>query len=229
VSFLWSNLGQVWNLTVSHVWLSALPIVIGFVLSLPIGWLANRYRLSRGVLLTVGGILYAIPSLPLFFAMPALIGTQILSPINVVVALSIYALALMVRTTADALGSVPGDVLQSATAVGFSAWRRFWSVELPLAGPVLLAGLRVVSVSTVSLVSVGALLGVPNLGYLFTDGLNRSYTEEVAVGIVLIMLLALVFDLILVGIGRLLLPWSRADRRASRLSRRQAMKTVVGA
>jgi osmoprotectant transport system permease protein len=229
VSFLWSNLGQVWNLTVYHVWLSALPIVIGFVLSLPIGWLANRYRLSRGVLLTVGGILYAIPSLPLFFAMPALIGTQILSPINVVVALSIYALALMVRTTADALGSVPGDVLQSATAVGFSTWRRFWSVELPLAGPVLLAGLRVVSVSTVSLVSVGALLGVPNLGYLFTDGLNRSYTEEVAVGIVLIMLLALVFDLILVGIGRLLLPWSRADRRASRLSRRQAMKTVVGA
>ncbi|MGO4593926.1 ABC transporter permease [Leifsonia sp. 2TAF2] len=229
MSFLWSNLGQVWNLTVYHVWLSALPIVIGFVLSLPIGWVANRYRLSRGVLLTVGGILYAIPSLPLFFAMPALIGTQILSPINVVVALSIYALALMVRTTADALGSVPGDVLQSATAVGFSAWRRFWSVELPLAGPVLLAGLRVVSVSTVSLVSVGALLGVPNLGYLFTDGLNRSYTEEVAVGIVLIMLLALVFDLILVGIGRLLLPWSRADRRAGRLSRRQAMKTVVGA
>lgn len=229
MSFLWSNLGPVWNLTVSHVWLSALPIVIGFVLSLPIGWVANRYRLSRGVLLTIGGILYAIPSLPLFFAMPALIGTQILSPLNVVVALSIYALALMVRTTADALGSVPGDVLQSATAVGFSGWRRFWSVELPLAGPVLLAGLRVVSVSTVSLVSVGALLGVPNLGFLFTDSLNRYYPEEAVVGIVLIMILALVFDLILVGIGRLLLPWTRADRRAGRLSRRAAMKAVTGA
>jgi osmoprotectant transport system permease protein len=229
VSFLWSNFDQVWNLTVSHVWLAALPIVIGFVFSLPIGWVANRYRLSRGVLLTIGGILYAIPSLPLFFAMPALIGTQILSPINVVVALSIYAVALMVRTVADALASVPGDVLQSATAVGFSGWRRFWSVELPLAGPVLLAGLRVVSVSTVSLVSVGALLGVPNLGQLFTDGLNRSYTEEVAVGIVLIMVVALVFDLVLVGLGRLLLPWARADRRASRLSRRAAMKAVTGA
>jgi osmoprotectant transport system permease protein len=94
---------------------------------------------------------------------------------------------------------------------------------------VLLAGLRVVSVSTVSLVSVGALLGVPNLGQLFTDGLNRSYTEEVLVGIVLIMLLALVFDLVLVGIGRLLMPWTRADRRTRRLSRHAAMKAVTGA
>jgi len=229
VSFLWSNLGQVWNLTVSHVWLAALPIVIGFVVSLPIGWVANRYRLTRGTLLTISGILYAIPSLPFFFAMPALLGTQILSPINVVVALSIYALALMVRTTADALASVPGDVLQSATAVGFAAWRRFWTVELPLAGPVLLAGLRVVSVSTVSLVSVGALLGVPNLGFLFTDSLNRYYPEEAVVGIVLIMILALVFDLVLVGIGRLSMPWTRADRRSKRLSSRAAMKAVSGA
>lgn len=229
MSFLWSNFDQVWNLTVSHVWLAALPIVIGFVVALPIGWVANRYRLSRGVLLTIGGILYTIPSLPLFFAMPALIGTQILSPVNVVIALSIYAVALMVRTVADALASVPGDVLQSATAVGFSGWGRFWAVELPLAGPVLLAGLRVVSVSTVSLVSVGALLGVPNLGQLFTDGLNRSYTEEVAVGIILIMVVALVFDLILVGLGRLLLPWARSDRRANRLSRRAAMRAVTGA
>ncbi|QNE34215.1 ABC transporter permease [Leifsonia shinshuensis] len=229
MSFLWSNFGQVWNLTVSHVWLSAIPIVVGFLLSLPIGWLANRYRISRPVLLTLGGILYAIPSLPLFFAMPALIGTKILDPANVVVALSVYAVALMVRTTADALASVPGDVVQSATAIGFSGWRRFWAVELPLAGPVLLAGLRVVSVSTVSLVSVGALLGVPNLGQLFTDGLNRYYPEEVAVGIILIMVVALVFDLVLVLLGRLLLPWSRLDKRTGRLKRSAAMKAVTGA
>lgn len=229
MSFLWSNLGQVWNLTVSHVWLSAIPIVLGFLLSLPIGWLANRSRVSRPVLLTIGGILYAIPSLPLFFAMPALIGTKILDPVNVVVALTIYAVALMVRTTADALASVPGDVVQSATAIGFSAWRRFWTVELPLAGPVLLAGLRVVSVSTVSLVSVGALLGVPNLGQLFTAGLNGYYPEEVAVGIVLIMVVALVFDLVLVLLGRLLLPWSRLDKNTRRLRRSTAMKAVTGA
>ncbi|AGW41515.1 ABC-type glycine betaine transport, permease [Leifsonia xyli subsp. cynodontis DSM 46306] len=229
MSFLWPNLGQVWNLALSHVWLSAVPIAAGFLLSLPIGWVANRYRLSRPVLLTIGGLLYAIPSLPLFFAMPALIGTKILSPLNVVVALSVYAVALTVRTTADALASVSGDVVQSAMAVGFSAWRRFWSVELPLAGPVLLAGLRVVSVSTVSLVSVGALLGVPNLGQLFTDGLNRSYNDEVLVGIVAIMVVALVFDVVLVLLGRLLLPWSRFDRRSGRLGRSSAMKAVAGA
>jgi osmoprotectant transport system permease protein len=229
VSWLWSNLDLVWRLTLTHVWLSALPIVIGFVLSLPIGWLANRYALSRPALLTIGGILYAIPSLPLFVAMPALIGTRILDPINVVVALSIYALALMVRTTADALASVEGDVLQSATAVGFSTWRRFWAVELPLAGPVLLAGLRVVSVSTVSLVSVGSLIGVSNLGTLFVEGLNRYFPFEVGVGIVAIMIVALVFDLVLVLLGRLLLPWSRLDRRTGRLKRTAALKAVTGA
>lgn len=229
MSWLWSNLDLVWRLTLTHVWLSALPIVIGFVLSLPIGWLANRYALSRPALLTIGGILYAIPSLPLFVAMPALIGTKILDPTNVVVALSIYALALMVRTTADALASVEGDVLQSATAVGFSTWRRFWAVELPLAGPVLLAGLRVVSVSTVSLVSVGSLIGVSNLGTLFVEGLNRYFPFEVGVGIVAIMIVALVFDLVLVLLGRLLLPWSRLDRRTGRLKRSAALKAVTGA
>ena len=229
MNWLWSNLDLVWSLTVAHIGLSALPIVLGFLVSLPIGWAANRYRLSRPVLLTIGGILYAIPSLPLFVAMPALIGTKILDPANVIVALSIYALALMVRTTADALDSVPGDVVESATAIGFSAWRRFWSVELPLAGPVLLAGLRVVSVSTVSLVSVGALIGVSNLGNLFTDGLNRYFPFEVGVGIVTIMLVALVFDLVLVLIGRLLLPWTRLDKRSGRLGRNAAMKAVTGA
>jgi osmoprotectant transport system permease protein len=229
VSWLWSNLDLVWGLTLAHVWLSVLPIVIGFVVSLPIGWVANRYRLSRSVLLTLGGVLYAIPSLPLFVAMPALIGTKILNPLNVIVALSIYALALMVRTTADALASVPADAVQSATAVGYSGWRRFWSVELPLAGPVLLAGLRVVSVSTISLVSVGALIGVANLGFLFTDGFNRSFTEEVLIGIVAIVIVALVFDVVLVLLGRLLLPWSRIDRVSRRAGRRMAIRAVTEA
>jgi osmoprotectant transport system permease protein len=229
VSWLWSNFGLVWDLTIAHVTLSAFPIIIGFVLSLPFGWVANRYHASRGVLLSAVGILYAIPSLPLFVAMPALIGTKILDPINVVVALSIYALALMVRTTADALGSVSGDVLQSATAVGFSAWKRFWTVELPLAGPVLLAGLRVVSVSTVSLLSIGSLIGVTTLGNLFTDGLNRYFTDEIVIGIVAIIIVALVFDTILVLLGRLLMPWARLDRRSKRATRRAALKAVTGA
>ncbi|WP_431277229.1 ABC transporter permease [Leifsonia poae] len=229
MSWLWSNFGLVWDLTVAHVTLSVFPVIIGFIVALPIGWVANRYHASRGVLLTISGILYAIPSLPLFIAMPALIGTKILNPINVVVALSVYAVALMVRSVADALASVSGDVLQSATAVGFSSWKRFWLVELPLAGPVLLAGLRVVSVSTVSLVSIGALVGVSSLGNLFTDGLNRSFNDEVVIGIVAIMIVAAVFDTVLVLIGRLLLPWTRLDGRSKRASRRAALKAVTDA
>ncbi|GAA1443900.1 ABC transporter permease [Leifsonia poae] len=229
MSWLWSNFGLVWDLTVAHVILSVLPILIGFVVSIPIGWVANRYHASRGTVLTVCGILYAIPSLPLFVSMPALIGTQILNPINVIIALSIYALALMVRSTADALASVSGDVLQSATAVGFSTWKRFWTVELPLSGPVLLAGLRVVSVSTVSLVSIGSLIGVSSLGNLFTDGIQRNFPDEVIIGIVAIMIIALVFDTILVLFGRLLMPWTLVDRRSKRASRRAALTAVTEA
>ncbi|WP_223690392.1 ABC transporter permease [Leifsonia poae] len=228
MSWLWSNLDLVWSLTVAHVTLSFFPIVIGFVVSLPIGWVANRYHASRAVILTIGGILYAIPSLPLFIAMPALIGTKILDPINVVIALSLYALALLVRTSADALASVPGDVLQSATAVGFSTWRRFWAVDFPLSGPVLLAGLRVVSVSTVSLVSVGSLVGVSNLGTMFVQGLNQYNNAEVVTGIVAVVVVALVFDVLLVLLGRFLMPWTRLGT-SKRVTRRAELKAVTGA
>lgn len=226
MSWLWSNFDLVWQLTVDHVALSVPPIIVGFLLSLPLGWLANRFTATRGTLLSIGGILYAIPSLPLFFIMPAILGTRILDPINVVVALTVYALALMVRTTADALASVDPDVTQSSTAVGFSAWGRFRRVELPLAGPVLLAGLRVVSVSTVSLVSVGALVGVNSLGYLFLNGFQRDFPLEIVIGIVGSVLIAFVFDLVLVGVGRLLMPWSRATRRVSRRRRRAPAEAV---
>ncbi len=226
MSWLWSNFGLVWDLTVAHIAFSVPPIIIAFVVSLPIGWVANRYHASRGTLLTICGILYAIPSLPLFVAMPALIGTKILNPINLIVALSIYGLALMVRTTADGLSSVSSDVLQSATAVGFSAWQRFWAVELPLSGPVLLAGLRVVSVSTISLVSVGSLIGAKNLGYLFIDGYATSFPTEVVIGIVAIMVIALVFDVILVLLGRALMPWARSERRLKVRTRRETLKVA---
>jgi osmoprotectant transport system permease protein len=118
----------------------------------------------------------------------------------------------MVRVTADALASVEPAVAQSATAVGFSPWARFWQVELPLSGPVLLAGLRVVSVSTVSLVSVGALIGVSSLGNLFLDGFYRSFPTEIVIGIVGTIVIALAFDAVLVLCGRLLMPWAKTKR-----------------
>jgi osmoprotectant transport system permease protein len=227
VNWVIENLPLIGQRTLDHLLLSVPPIVLSFIISIPIGWLANRYRWSRGVLLTVLGLLYAIPSLPLFVILPIVLGTGLRDSINVIVALTLYGIALMVRTTADALASVSSDVTQSATAMGFSAWTRFWRVELPLAGPVLLAGIRVVAVSTVSLVTVGAVLGIQSLGLLFTDGLQRNIVAEVLAGMVATIALALLIDFALVLLGRLVMPWTKAVRLPSPRRSRTPAGAVV--
>ena len=209
MTWFWNNLDLVWSLSLQHVGLSIPPIVIGFVIALPLGWLAHRYRLTRGVLLSVVGLLYTIPSIALFVILPPIIGISILSAENVIIVLSIYVVALMVQTTTDALDSVDPGVKQAATAMGFSSWRRFWGVELPIAGPVLLAGLRVAAVSTVSLVTVGILVGVQSLGYLFTNGLQRGIEAEIITGILGTVVIALLIDRVLVVLGAVAMPWSR--------------------
>ena len=219
MNWLVNNLDLVWELSLEHIRLSIPPVIIGFLVAIPFGWLAHRYQLTRGILLTIVGLLYTIPSLALLVILPPLIGISVLSSANVITALSIYAVALMVRSVTDALDSVDADVKQSATAVGFSSWRRFWTVEFPLAGPVLLAGLRVVAVSTVSLVTVGIFVGVRSLGYLFTNGLQRSIPLEIVTGIVMTVVIALLFDLVLVLLGRVLMPWTRVSK-PSRKARR---------
>jgi osmoprotectant transport system permease protein len=234
MNWIANNLGQVGQLTLAHLAIALPPIVLSFVISVPIGWLANRLRWSRGilrwssgVLLTLCVLLYAIPSFPLFVALPSLIGTGLRDPVNVVVGLTLYGIALMVRTSADGLAAVDPDVRQSATAVGFSGWSRFWRVELPLSAPVLLAGLRVVAVSTVSLTTVGAVLGISSLGTLFTDGFQRNIPAEIATGIVVTMAIALIIDAILVLVGRLLLPWVRATSRAGGPRTSRSVKQAV--
>ena len=217
MQWLWENRDLVFGLSLEHVRLSAIPIIVGFIACIPLGWLANRFRLTRAALLTLFGILFTIPSLALFVTLPSVLGTKILDPLNVVVALTIYAIAIMVRGAADAFASVPLGVIQSATAVGFSSASRFWTVEFPLAGPVLLANLRVVSVTTVSLLSVGALVGNGALGYLFINGYQRDFPTEVMIGIVFTLIIAIVFDQVLVGIGRVLMPWSRGSRAPRRV------------
>lgn len=197
----------------NHIQIALPPIILSFLLSIPIGWLANRFRPTRGILLTITGVLYAIPSLSFLVILPVLIGTALRDPTNLTIVLTVYGIALMVRSTADGLKSVDADVIQSATAMGYGAWRRFWQVELPLAGPVLLAGVRVVAVSTISLTTVGAAIGVQGLGLLFTDGFQRDIPGEVWTGVILVVLLALVVDLLLVQVGRLVLPWSRSAVR----------------
>lgn len=221
MTWLWSNLDLVGELTLVHLALSVPAIILSFVISVPIGWLAHRYRWSRHVLLSLCALLYAVPSLALFVALPPITGLALRSPVNLVIALTLYGIAVIVRTAADAFDSVEPDVRQSATAMGYSPVGRFWGVELPLAGPVLLSGLRVVVVSTISLATVGAVIGVESLGSLFTDGFQRGIQAEIITGLVATILLALVLDWVCVMAGRLLMPWSTPRR-----SRRPAPSDV---
>jgi osmoprotectant transport system permease protein len=231
VNWIWSNLDRVGELVLVHLALSVPAIILSFVISVPIGWVAWRYRWSRAALLSLCGILYAIPSLPLLIALPGVIGVTLRSPANLVAALTLYGIALMVRTAADAFADVDGDVRLSATAVGYSPWRRFAGVELPLAGPGLLAGLRVVIVSTVSLATISAVIGVQSLGSLFTDGFQRNIPGEIWAGVIATMLLAIVLDGIAVFVGRRLMPWSRvvSVRRVRRLRERRERREQVTA
>lgn len=208
------HLAQVGGLLLTHAVLAVIPLLIGLLLAVPLGWLAQRYRWLRAPLVAGTGLLYTIPSLALFVLMPLVLGTGILDPINVVIALSVYTVALLVRTVADGLAAVPDEVVQAATAMGLGPLRRFFAVELPLAVPVISAGLRVAAVSNVSVVSVAALLGISQLGSLFTDGFARDFVDPIVVGILACMVLALALDLAILAAGRVLTPWLRRGRTA---------------
>lgn len=212
MTWLANNQATIWQALWSHLLLAVPAIAASFFLALPLGWAAHRARWLRLPLVSGASLMYAIPSLPLLIVLPLLIGTTVRSSINVVVALTLYGIALMVRSVADSLDAVPRASVLAAEAMGYSAARRFFAVELPLAGPGLLAGLRVVAVSTVALVTVSAVLGVSSLGMLFTDGFQRGIQAEVLTGILATVALAVVVDRALVGLGWLAMPWLRRKR-----------------
>ncbi|GAA0477852.1 glycine/betaine ABC transporter permease [Actinoplanes capillaceus] len=210
IEYLRNNADTVWLALQEHVWLALLPVLFGFVIALPIGYLGVRFPILYHPLVNTCGVLYSIPSLALFVFLPVVLGTKVLSPVNVVVALTVYTVALLARTVADGLRSVDPVVVQAATAMGYRRVRRLTGVELPMALPVILAGLRVATVSNISLVSVGALIGIGGLGQLFTRGFQLFYIEPILVGIVLSVLLAGLADLIIVLVQRAVTPWTRA-------------------
>jgi osmoprotectant transport system permease protein len=204
-----SNRTKVLELLGEHLVLALLPLLIGLVAALALGWAAQRVRRLRAAVFGSATVLYTVPALALFVIMPGILGTRILDRVNVIVALTLYTAALLVRPVVDALDAVPGPVVAAATAMGYRAPRRFVAVELPMAVPVLTAGVRVASVSNISLVSVGALIGIGGLGQLFTEGFQTLYLAPIVIGIVLTVLLALVMDLLLIGLQRAITPWTR--------------------
>ena len=221
MTWVFDNLDLIWSLTLDHLRQSVIPIVLGFVIAIPVGWAAWRYTTLRGPVLTTIGLLYTIPSLGLF-ALLAAAGVPLISETNLVVALTIYGVAIMTRSVTDGLESVDPATRDAAIAVGYGPWRRFWTVDLPLSGPVLLAGLRVTATSTISLATVGVLIGQSNLGYLFTNGFQRRIVPEILAGVVAVVVIALIVALLLVLAGRIAMPWmprrtqTRSERSAAR-------------
>ncbi|MCF1435505.1 ABC transporter permease subunit [Agrobacterium vitis] len=205
--WLYNESGRIAELFIWHLSLSVIPVLIGLLLALPLGWFAQRAGVFRSTLLGAAGLLYTIPSLALFVLLPLVLGTRILDPLNVVVALTVYALALLVRTVSDGLDSISPDVLQAANAMGYRRAARLLTVELPLAVPVIAAGLRVAVVSNVSIVSVAALVGTPQLGLLFTQGLQLQFLTPIIAGIVLCVVLAALLDGLVLFIAHRLTPW----------------------
>ncbi|HJP78218.1 MAG TPA: ABC transporter permease subunit [Pseudonocardiaceae bacterium] len=212
MSWFTNHLGIVFSQAGTHLFLAVVPVVIGLIISIPLGWLASRYRVARAILIPLGGILYTIPSLVLLVVLPLILKTQLLDEINLIVALTIYTCALLIRSIADSLASVPDNVVAAANAIGYRSFGRFIGIELPLAVPVMFAGLRVATVSNISLVSVGALVGIGGLGQLLTAGFQIYNTPEVVTAVVAIVVLALILDGLLVLLGRALSPWAKAAR-----------------
>jgi osmoprotectant transport system permease protein len=216
--YLLNHLSDAWTLTVIHLRLSLVPVAIGLAIAVPLGVLVQRAPIPRRLTTAAASVVFTVPSLALFVALPVIIGTRILDEANVLVALTAYTTALMVRAVLEALDAVPAQVTDAATAVGYSPVKRILKVELPLSIPVMIAGLRVVVVTNIAMVSVGSVIGIGGLGTWFTEGYQTDKSDQILAGIIVLFLLAVVIDVLIVVAGRLATPWSHAGESRRRRS-----------
>lgn len=205
------NLERLRELGIEHLQLTVLPLVIGLVIAVPLAVLAVRRRSLYNPLLTITGLLFTIPSAALFVLLLAW------SPFGLgmatsLIGLTIYTLLILFRNTVAGLDGVPDEVVESADAMGFRSSRRLLRVEAPLAVPVVVAGVRIATVTTIGLVTVTAFIGQGGFGQLFITGFQRQNLTEVLVGLVACVIFAVVADVALVALERALTPWSRSRR-----------------
>ncbi|MDT7736751.1 MAG: osmoprotectant transport system permease protein [Mycobacterium sp.] len=215
--YLINHLPTAWALTVIHLRLSLVPVLAGVAIALPWGVLAWRTTALRRLTTVAASAVFTIPSLALFVVLPLLIPTRILDEANVIVALTLYTTALLVRGVFEALDAVPLQVRDAASAVGYPPITRLLKVELPVSIPVLVAGLRVVVVTNISMVSVGAVIGIGGLGTWFTEGYQANKSDQIVAGILAIFVLAVIIDVVLMFAGRIATPWVRVTRPGRRL------------
>ena len=191
---------------VEHIWITVVSVLIGLVVAFPLALLARRYRKLEGFIVGTTTAIYTIPSLALFSLLLPVSG---LTPTTVIIGLALYSLTILVRNVIEGLKGVPDDVRESAVGMGYGKVRLLLGVELPLAVPTIMAGLRVAAVSTVALTTVGAIVGYGGLGNLLLQAVDSQFKAQVLAAGVLCVLLAVAFDLVIVAAQRLLTPWTR--------------------
>lgn len=204
------NWDVVWYYTQQHARYTLFALVLGMILALPLAFAAVRRPSLYPPLLVATNIIYAVPAITMFIVLSTWLG--FLNDKPIIVAMALYTLVILVRSLVESIRAVPEHVVQAAEAMGYTSARRFVSVELPLALPGVVAGLRLAAVSTVSLISVGALIGRGAIGRMFTEGRQRRITTEIWSALVAVVVLALVLDLVIFVAGRAATPWIRAGR-----------------
>jgi len=214
--YLFTHLDNAWALTIIHLRLSMIPVLLGLLIAVPLGAFVQRTTILRRVTTVTASIIFTIPSLALFVVLPLVIPTRILDEANVIVALTLYTTALLVRAVPEALDAVPGQVRDAATAVGYRPLTRMLKVDLPLSIPVLVASLRVIAVTNISMVSVGSVIGIGGLGTWFTEGYQADKSNQIVAGIIAIFVLAVVVDTVIMAAGRLATPWMSARAKTNR-------------
>jgi len=189
------------NLTLDHLSITAITMVIGLLIAFPIGIIAARHLRVYLPVITVAGILYTIPSLAF---MAILIPFTGLTRTTVILPMVLYAQVVLIRNIVAAIQSVDLLLIEAGRAMGMNSWQLQREIILPLALPVIIAGLRVATVTTIGIATLAPLFGVQDLGYLIFQGFNTSYNDQVVAGVILVSLLAIVVDLLLLGLQRLL-------------------------
>jgi osmoprotectant transport system permease protein len=205
-SWVGRNWGQIVDRTWEHLTLTAVSVGLGLVISLGLAVVALRWRWSYRPITWVTGLLYTIPSLALFALLVPIIG---LNATNAVIALTSYTLLILIRNLVAGIDGVPAAVLEAADGMGYTRRSRFWRMEVPLALPVIIAGLRIATVTTVGLVTITAVLGLGGYGFFILRGLNTFFWTQILVGVVLSVVLATILDLAFVVLQRALSPWAR--------------------
>jgi osmoprotectant transport system permease protein len=210
-SFIWWDWvfrrpGEIWQRTVEHVQLTVAAVSIGLLISIVLALVAVRWRWTYGPVTWVGNVLYTIPSLALFSLLIPYTGLGFTSAL---IALVSYTILILVRNIVAGLEGVPAAVREAADGMGYTRARRLWSVELPLALPTIIAGIRIASVTVIGLVTITVLIGNGGYGVFILDGLNRSFSTPIVLGTFLSVAFAVLVDLALVLVERVLTPWRR--------------------